>query len=149
MKSDKISLSFKCSENFNEMPKTAAGRFCESCQHCVVDFTQTKNEELQQKAEGVYCGRFTIYQVENPFNNWKDYVVRFAQRTERVKIGFKPLKRVVFACGIISLFLVGASSCFMGVRAYPADADVYDYHSDDESDENPEKVKQEVEQEKE
>ena len=112
-----------------------------------MDFTQTKSDELNPQAEGVYCGRFTIYQVENPYNNWKDYVVRFAQRTESVKIKFNPLKRLVFAFGLISLFLIGASSCFMGVRAYPTVT--YDNETEEQHDESDEKANQEVEQEKE
>lgn len=145
MKTDKVLLSYICNENYDEMTETTTGRYCNTCQHCVVDFTKTKNTEVKHKSKNVYCGRFTIYQVENPYNNWKDYFVRFAQCMESTKISFFPLKKAMIKVGLFSLILVGASSCIMGVRTCHSsdDYDINDNKADKKSKKNDKESKNE------
>lgn len=54
-----------CSEKWCEMPGDEQKRFCEKCQHSVVDLTGKSLEEIQilkNKANGRLCGRFELPQ---------------------------------------------------------------------------------------
>jgi hypothetical protein len=64
----KIVLTNPCSENWNSMQVDAIGRFCDSCQKSVIDFTSKSDDEikslLKNKQGEKLCGRFYINQVE-------------------------------------------------------------------------------------
>jgi hypothetical protein len=64
----KIVLTNPCSENWNSMQVDAIGRFCQSCQKSVIDFSSKTDDEikafLQDKKGEELCGRFYLQQVE-------------------------------------------------------------------------------------
>lgn len=64
----KITITNPCSENWNSMQVDAVGRFCQSCQKSVIDFTSKSDQEiktfLKEKQGEHVCGRFHVHQVE-------------------------------------------------------------------------------------
>lgn len=64
----RIILTNPCSENWNAMQVDNVGRFCDSCQKSVIDFTSKSDEEiktfLKDKRGEQLCGRFYVNQVE-------------------------------------------------------------------------------------
>lgn len=64
----KIVLTNPCSENWDSMQADAVGRFCQSCQKSVIDFSSKSDDEikafLKDKQGEKLCGRFYIHQVE-------------------------------------------------------------------------------------
>lgn len=64
----KIVLTNPCSENWNSMSVDAVGRFCQSCQKSVIDFSSKSDDEikafLKDKQGENLCGRFQVHQVE-------------------------------------------------------------------------------------
>lgn len=66
-KSIQISLTQPCHEDWEKMTPQEQGRFCDSCQKCVVDFTGFSDEELYRyiathKGKNL-CGRFNNTQL--------------------------------------------------------------------------------------
>lgn len=66
-KSIQISLTQPCHEDWEKMTPREQGRFCDSCQKCVVDFTGFSDEELYRyiathKGRNL-CGRFNNTQL--------------------------------------------------------------------------------------
>ena len=63
-----IVLTNPCSENWNVMQVDSVGRFCDSCQKSVIDFTSKTDDEikafLKDKPGEQLCGRFYVHQVE-------------------------------------------------------------------------------------
>ena len=63
-----ISVPQPCSEDWNKMTPHEQGRFCDSCQKCVVDFTKYSDEQLlnffTQKNAKNTCGRFREDQLD-------------------------------------------------------------------------------------
>ena len=71
-----ISIQKPCSENWQTMTPADKGRFCATCQKCVVDFTAMTDAEIVRylnQNKGNNCGRFTPEQLnrdlETP-NRW-------------------------------------------------------------------------------
>ena len=64
----KIVLTNPCSENWNSMQVDTVGRFCQSCQKSVIDFTSKSDYDikafLKDKQGEQLCGRFYVHQVE-------------------------------------------------------------------------------------
>lgn len=63
-----ISIPQPCSEDWNKMTPQEQGRFCDSCQKCVVDFTGFTDEQLykyfsEHRGKEV-CGRFQNWQLK-------------------------------------------------------------------------------------
>lgn len=130
-----IEIKFSCTQKYENMIDFDRGKFCESCNKCVIDFTNLDSNTFQEVVKEGHCGQFNIYQVSNPFNNWKDHIVRFAQKLERLKYSSKVLKKGALAISIGSLFLIGAYSCrTVGVPAYG-------WESYEETPQKPKKVK--------
>ncbi len=42
---DRFEISSPCSENWDEMPREGMKRYCEKCQHSVVDFSELTPKE--------------------------------------------------------------------------------------------------------
>lgn len=58
-----------CSENYENMATIANGKYCQSCQKMVVDFTSISNDEILKflsKSSGNVCGSFYQNQLANP-----------------------------------------------------------------------------------
>jgi len=69
--SSKIQLSVTdpCHENWNHMTATEQGRFCQSCQKTVTDFSMMNDKEILNhlsKRSTDVCGRFTNDQLDRP-----------------------------------------------------------------------------------
>jgi len=61
----KISIPQPCHENWNEMLPAENGRFCQSCQKCVIDFTRLSDDEILKILKMPnQCGRFSTNQLE-------------------------------------------------------------------------------------
>jgi hypothetical protein len=67
---NKIIIPEPCHEGWHTMQPNENGRFCNSCEKTVVDFTQMNREEIQHffvaKRGEKICGHFKISQVEVP-----------------------------------------------------------------------------------
>ncbi|MDQ7961514.1 carboxypeptidase-like regulatory domain-containing protein [Flavobacterium lindanitolerans] len=61
-----ITIPKPCHENWHEMTVAEKGRFCNSCQKTVYDFTHFSNRQLIQKinSESNICGRFLASQLD-------------------------------------------------------------------------------------
>ncbi|MFC6095772.1 carboxypeptidase-like regulatory domain-containing protein [Flavobacterium qiangtangense] len=61
-----ISIPKPCHENWQKMTPLEKGRFCDSCQKQVFDFTKSSDTEILQKfnSEKNICGRFLKTQLE-------------------------------------------------------------------------------------
>jgi hypothetical protein len=64
-----VSLSFSCPEKWNSLVDVGDNKFCQKCNHIVVDFTKLSQEELDEavrKNPGRLCGRFKPSQMKQP-----------------------------------------------------------------------------------
>lgn len=65
-----INIPQPCQEDWSKMTPQEQGRFCDSCQKCVVDFTSYSDEELykylQQHKNEQVCGRVKSTQLNRP-----------------------------------------------------------------------------------
>jgi CarboxypepD_reg-like domain len=62
-----LSIPNPCSENWNNMIPQEKGRFCDTCQKCVVDFTAMTDAAVLDyfnKNNGKICGRFDKRQLD-------------------------------------------------------------------------------------
>ncbi len=59
-------MKFTCARSWESMTQVDGGRFCESCQKPVIDFTAWKREDLIAyfKGKPETCGQFEPYQVD-------------------------------------------------------------------------------------
>jgi hypothetical protein len=81
-----ITVPQPCSQNWDDMKKQDKGRFCESCQKSVLDFTGLSNAEIIKliiNSNNDTCGRFTNRQLIHLKNyslvvpsqrNWMKYI---------------------------------------------------------------------------
>ena len=64
----KIIIQNPCSEKWDAMQLDTIGRFCQSCQKSVIDFTSQTDEEikhfLKDKQGEKLCGRFYLQQLD-------------------------------------------------------------------------------------
>ncbi len=79
--SSKIQLSVTdpCHDNWNEMTSTEQGRFCQSCQKTVTDFSMMSDKEILNhisKRNTDVCGRFSNDQLGRPLI--EDYKKKFS-----------------------------------------------------------------------
>lgn len=69
-----ISIPKPCHENWENMTPMEKGRFCESCQQQVYDFTNSSDREIINilKREKGACGRFRSDQLERDLITYKE-----------------------------------------------------------------------------
>jgi hypothetical protein len=83
-----IQIPNPCHEDWNQMLPAEQGRFCQSCEKTVVDFSQMSDKQVleyfkskQQTSQRV-CGRFRVEQVSSPthhsYTSWPLSLQRFA-----------------------------------------------------------------------
>lgn len=73
------------------------GRFCDSCQKKVSDFTKvplTQLNELERSNSEEQCGRFKFYQLHAPFGDWRDKLVARYQQMQ-LETTFHPFFKYV------------------------------------------------------
>jgi hypothetical protein len=61
-----VTIPQPCNEHWSEMTPTEQGRFCQSCQHQVIDFTKLTDAQIVaylSKQQGRVCGRMQNFQL--------------------------------------------------------------------------------------
>lgn len=106
----KIEIPNLCHEDWNAMTENSCGRFCQSCQKTVHDFTQKTPAEIEaffnQNRGGEVCGRFRSEQLERHY--------QFLTPTPL----WYPASKIA-AIILASAMLTSSSGCFMGAAANP------------------------------
>ncbi len=110
---NKISIPKPCNENWNSMSPDKNGRFCNSCNKTVIDFTKMNNPEIQKyftenSDKEKICGHFKLNQIESEESIKYD---KLRTRFNRIKI--KPIKKLA----LFSLSLVFTLTSCMGKAA--------------------------------
>ena len=110
---NKISIPKPCNENWNSMSPNKNGRFCNSCNKTVIDFTKMNNPEIQKyfienSGQERICGHFKLNQIETEESIKYN---KLRSRFSRIKI--KPIKKMV----LFSLSLVFTLTSCMGKAA--------------------------------
>lgn len=108
-----IQIQKPCAENFNAMTSVAGGKFCDSCQTKVIDFTKMSLDEIEiyfknnsaQKICGLYNSRHT--------NNTNIFTA-FINRIENAVYKTKFRKVAVWTISVV-FFLLNSYKC-MGKR---------------------------------
>lgn len=65
----KFVIAEPCHEDWNKMTPETQGRFCASCQKCVVDFTHMNAQQMKKvydEQQGNVCGRVKASQIAKP-----------------------------------------------------------------------------------
>jgi hypothetical protein len=92
-KTSQIHISTPCHENWEAMNPAEKGKFCQSCQKTVYDFTDKSDKEILQAFQqnsGKMCGRFTANQLNRPLQI--PHKTSFWQRTALL-LGFFTLSQ--------------------------------------------------------
>ncbi len=105
---NKITIPKPCNENWNSMSPDKNGRFCNSCNKTVIDFTKMNHPEIQKfftenSGEKRICGHFKLNQIESEESIKYD---KLRGRFSRIKI--KPIKAI--ALFSLSLFFTLTST---------------------------------------
>ena len=105
---NKISIPKPCSENWNSMSPNKNGRFCNTCDKTVIDFTKMEKSEIlkyfsENSNNERICGHFKINQIETRESIKYD---NLRNRFSRIEI--KPIKAI--AMFSLSLFFT-LTSC--------------------------------------
>src|SRR5258705_9337478 len=83
-----LSIADPCHENWDQMTPAEKGRFCDSCQKQVIDFTNMSDSQLaaffKKPSSGSTCGRFFHDQLDRAMDipkkriPWVKYFFQFA-----------------------------------------------------------------------
>ncbi|WP_269234218.1 hypothetical protein [Flavobacterium flavigenum] len=98
---NKITIPKPCNENWNSMSPDKNGRFCNSCNKTVIDFTKMKNAQIhkyftENSDKERICGHFKLNQIESE-ESIKYEKIR--SRLSRIKI--KPIQKIaLFSLGL-------------------------------------------------
>ena len=78
----KLNIPEPCHEDWQQMSPTQKGKFCDSCQKEVIDFTKLSSTEIARKTKNAtqLCGRFTQSQLK------QEYVSTSQNRLNRLGI---------------------------------------------------------------
>ncbi|GGF01772.1 hypothetical protein [Flavobacterium limi] len=129
---NKISIPKPCNENWNSMSPDKNGRFCNSCNKTVIDFTKMNKQEIQQyfaenSGKERICGHFKLNQIQTQESIKYD---KLRNRFSRIKI--KPIKKIA----LFSLSLVFTLTSCMGKAAVDGEPAVISNDSINESEIN-------------
>lgn len=95
----RISLDSPCSEDLNYMQDTSCGKFCNSCQKEVYDFTRLSDNEVYkilQANKGKVCAQLTNEQLQNGFT--------YTEETYNNTAWLKYAASILFIGGITNAF---------------------------------------------
>lgn len=117
-----MKIESPCHENYQAMTSSNDGRFCQSCQKVVIDFTQMKAEEIKQhfqnNSKEHVCGRFKSVQLDEG-NAFERFVWNLKDKVQS-NVSFTPA-RVAFL-SILTGLVAFTSSCMGAVqRDYPSE----------------------------
>jgi hypothetical protein len=134
----KISIPKPCNENWSAMSPTKKGRFCNSCDKTVIDFTKMNNPEIlkyfsENSDNERICGHFKLSQIEDEESSKYNILKK---RFSRIQI--KPIK----SAAMFSLSLLFSLSSCMGKARIESESTV---NSNDSINENDKFVKKNVE----
>ena len=129
---NKITIPKPCNENWNSMSPNKNGRFCNSCNKTVIDFTKMNNPEIQKyfienSSQERICGHFKLNQIESGESIKYD---KLRTRFNRIKI--KPIKTIA----LFSLSLVFTLTSCIGKAAVDGEPRVINNDTLNESDIN-------------
>jgi hypothetical protein len=65
-----VALSFSCPAKWEDMISVGGNKFCDTCQHLVIDFTKLSQQEFDdavKKNPGRLCGKFKSSQMSTRF----------------------------------------------------------------------------------
>lgn len=115
-----MKIESPCHENYKAMTPSNDGRFCQSCQKVVVDFSNMTDQEIkhyfQNSSSEQVCGRFKSAQL-NEGNRLERFLWKLKERIQQ-KTSFTPA-RVAFL-SILTGLVAFTSSCMGAVqREYP------------------------------
>jgi hypothetical protein len=100
-------LEFSCPESWNAMSPQEGGRYCSSCEKVITDFSKMSTEEIiRQMNPGKgekSCGSFKAYQLQEPFNDKRNLLIRFYQR---VSVSGKTKFPRFISLGLVTLLLL-------------------------------------------
>lgn len=100
-------LEFSCPENWNAMSPQEGGRYCGSCEKVITDFSQMSNEEIIRQmnlSKGEKsCGSFKAYQLQDPFEDKRNLLVRFYQR---IAASNKTMLPKFISLGLVTILLL-------------------------------------------
>jgi hypothetical protein len=104
---DKIRIQAPCSADWNKMSEQNNGRFCESCQTLVVDFSTKSLDEIQnyfkEYSNQKVCGNYHIrHTSESP--KWMNILTFFEYFLNKIK-----LRKFAFIMLTIVLFIAGCT----------------------------------------
>ena len=112
-------LEFCCPEKWNGMQRSETGRFCGKCEKVIVDFSRKSNEEIitaiNNSTKTDSCGSFRAYQLQRPFGDKRDRIVKFYQRSISISKRKTFLKTIRLALAIVLLFVTGCYRRTMGI----------------------------------
>lgn len=112
MKKSPVTVNNPCSQKWDSMNPRGEGRFCESCNKTVVDFTKMKNEEILsylKNQPGKTCGYFLPNQVEVKRPKHHQFLLNWYENTQNgIKTRF--LRNVSLAFIALCMTLVGCNS---------------------------------------
>ena len=90
-KSFQIQIPTPCHESWESMSRTQKGRFCQSCQKTVIDFSTMSDAQIIawfSTSEGNSCGRFASTQLERDFLNHNKLQLTLLKRLVLLLPGF-------------------------------------------------------------
>ncbi|MFN5346491.1 MAG: hypothetical protein ACK5B3_04645 [Bacteroidota bacterium] len=103
MKSDQIIITNPCDKDWNSMQVNNQGKFCDSCNKTVIDFSTWEVEEIKDYLKSKnhqVCGHFNALQVASNHPMHKQYLIDLFVNTEKkIKI---PLLKSIFLYFFIS-----------------------------------------------
>ncbi len=120
MKKISIAIENPCHEDWNRMTPETQGRFCNSCEKIVIDFSEMSDSEILQffnkpKTEKI-CGRFKSEQLiqktesTTPTKTWEQSI--FPSATNHTTSNPKPpIQLLHFAYILVLVLGIGVSSC--------------------------------------
>jgi len=108
----RIKLPEPCPVAWGSMTPASGGRFCDTCEKTVIDFSKMDAEEIaayfKAHAYTGFCGNFALHQVETPKSK-KEQLLGGWYRSAQHNIGFAPARW-------LTLLLLGSLLVLSGCR---------------------------------
>ena len=112
MKKSPVTVNNPCSQKWDSMNPHGEGRFCESCNKTVVDFTKMNKDEIfsyLKERKDKTCGYFLPHQVEVKRPKHHQFLLNWYEKTQN-GITTRFFRNVSLAFIAFCMFLVGCST---------------------------------------